>query len=259
MTGFSRQRFASVASSYGLAQFVLFALAYGVYSTVRWLGTGEYNVAVANAHKLVSLQSTFGLNFEKDVQDALLNSGWMTILNVVYVGAQFVVLPLLVVGVYRASKPVYRQLRNTLIATWLLAMPLYALIPTAPPRFANLGFVDTVADQTSSASNSDFSQLFYNPFAAMPSLHASFAFALGIAAIFAWRKNRWVWPLGVTWGPLVALATVATGNHYVLDVLAGLIAVAIGFFAGRAAAPVVARVVPGAPAPAIAGAQAPGD
>lgn len=252
MASFFRQRFVSLANSYGFAQFVLFALAYGVYSTVRWLGTGEYNVAVANAHELVSLQGTLGLNFEKDIQDALLNTSWMTILNVVYVGAQFVVLPLLVIAVYRASKPVYRQLRNTLIATWLLAMPLYALIPTAPPRFANLGFVDTVADQTSSASNSDFSQLFYNPFAAMPSLHASFAFALGIAAIFAWRKNRWVWPLGIIWGPLVALATIATGNHYVLDVVVGLVAVAIGYFVGRVAAPALARALPGAPAPAIA-------
>src|ERR671922_1979654 len=39
---------------------------------------------------------------------------------------------------YRRSRPVYRQLRNTMIATWLIAVPIFAAFPVAP-RLAGMG------------------------------------------------------------------------------------------------------------------------
>ena len=59
-----------------------------------------------------------------------------------------------------------------------------------------------------------------------------------------WR-SRWqcgqAWPraLSVLWGPLVGLAVVATGNHFVFDIATGLLVTALGFVAGR----LVARLV----------------
>jgi hypothetical protein len=34
---------------------------------------------------------------------------------------------------------IYRALRNTVIATWLIAVPIFALFPVAPPRLAGIG------------------------------------------------------------------------------------------------------------------------
>jgi hypothetical protein len=65
------------------------------------------------------------------------------------------------------------------IATWLIAVPIFALFPVAPPRLA--GFVDTVSDQAPVALTGH-STVFYNPYAAVPSLHVGFAFAIAIAA-----------------------------------------------------------------------------
>ena len=35
--------------------------------------------------------------------------------------------------------------------------------------------------------------------------------------------------LALSWGPIVALSTVATANHYVFDVAAGLAVTAVGY------------------------------
>jgi membrane-associated phospholipid phosphatase len=78
------------------------------------------------------------------------------------------------------------------------------------------------------------STVFYNRFAGGPSLHVGFAFAIGIAAAAALRAPI-ARALALLWGPLVTVAVVATGNHYVFDVVAGLCAVAVGFVVGTVA------------------------
>ena len=119
-----------------------------------------------------------------------------------------------------------------MLATWLIAVPIYALYPVAPPRLAGVGIVDTISDQSEASLNSHVATSFYNPFAAVPSLHAGFAFAVGIALAVALRR-RWAKALALLWGPLVSLSVIATGNHYLFDIAAGLLVAGAGFWAGR--------------------------
>jgi hypothetical protein len=58
---------------------------------------------------------------------------------------------------------------------------VFALFPVAPPRLAGIGIADTVNSQAAVALTGH-STVFYNPYAAVPSLHVGFAFAIGIAA-----------------------------------------------------------------------------
>ena len=92
----------------------------------------------------------------------------------------------------------------------------------------------------------------------MPSLHAGFAIAVScaLAASLGGRAAR-----AAAWlsAPLVALAVVATGNHFVFDIAAGAVATGIGFVVGEALARVTDRLsvargaVPvAAPAPSVA-------
>jgi hypothetical protein len=46
----------------------------------------------------------------------------------------------------------------------------------------------------------------------VPSLHVGFAVAVGVTLALALRRP-WAKALALTWGPLVGLAVVATGNH----------------------------------------------
>jgi hypothetical protein len=116
----------------------------------------------------------------------------------------------------------------------MIAVPIYALFPVAPPRLAGIGIIDTISDKSETSLNSHVATSFYNPFAAVPSLHVGFAFAVGIALAVAARR-WWSRTLALLWGPTVALAVVATGNHFLFDIAAGLLVAAAGFLVGRAA------------------------
>jgi len=206
----------------------LFFLAYLVYSGARYFTIGDLGDATANAHWIVDLEDGFGLGIEGAVQDALTGSVALWILNHVYLAAQLVVLPGALWLLHRKARPTYAVLRNTVLATWLLSVPVYGLFPVAPPRLAGVGLVDTISSQTGFAMDSSLTTSFYNELAAVPSLHVGFAFAVGIAIASA-TSNRALKVLGHLWGPIVALAVVATGNHYVFDIVAGMLAAAVGY------------------------------
>jgi membrane-associated phospholipid phosphatase len=212
-------------------QLLVFLAAYLVYDGARWIFSGDLDHARAHADWIIDLERSAHVAIEASVQRALDASAVSWLLSNVYLAAQLVVLPLALVWLYRRSRPVYRRLRDTVIATWLIAVPIFALFPVAPPRLAGIGIVDTVSRQ-SGVGLTGRSTLFYNPFAAVPSLHVGFAFAIGVAAAAALRAP-WAKALALLWGPLVTLAVLATGNHYVFDVLAGLLVTAAGFAAGR--------------------------
>jgi hypothetical protein len=215
----------------GAIQVGIFVLAYLLYSMARWITVGDLPTAVANAHWIVDLERRLGVNSEDAVQQALSGTAAIWILNHVYLAAQLVVLPGSLIWLYRRSRPVYERLRNTVLATWLISIPVYALFPCAPPRLAGIGMVDTITTQTGFAMDSKLTTSFYNQLAAVPSLHVGFAFAIGVAVAAA-SQRRVVKVIAHLWGPLVALAVVATGNHFLFDIAAGLVAAASGYGLG---------------------------
>ena len=217
--------------SRGGAQVALFLLAYLVYSGARYFTIGDLGDATANARWIMGLENDLGLGIEDAVQTGLTGTAVLWALNHVYLAAQLVVLPGALWLLHRRARPAYARLRNTVLATWLLSIPVYGLFPVAPPRLAGIGMVDTISSQTGFAMDSSLTTSFYNELAAVPSLHVGFAFAVGIAVASA-TGNRAVKLVGHLWGPVVALAVVATGNHYVFDIAAGMVAAAIGYGLG---------------------------
>jgi PAP2 superfamily len=206
---------------------LLFGLAYLTYQAARTLSRGSAPDALADAHRVIGAERALGLDVEGPIQRALLGTPWLTALDWVYLAAQSVALAAGVLFVYHAAPHVYRVLRTTMLTTWLLALPVYALFPTAPPRLAAQGLTDTVSAHTPIGLGAGSTTLFYNPYAAVPSLHAGFAVALGVAVAASTRPPA-LRILGLAWGPLVILAVLATANHFVLDVGAGLLLTALG-------------------------------
>ena len=219
---------------------LIFGAAYLVYQLCRTVATGEEPLAVDNAHRVLGAEAALGIDIESAAQSALHGTIWLTAFSWIYLAAQPVVIPLVVVWVYRRSAPVYRILRNTLIAGWMVALPVYALFPTAPPRLAGVGMPDSVSIESGIALESDFTTLFYNPFAAVPSLHCGFAFACGLAVAAA-ARGRALRVAGLVWGPLVSVSTVVTANHYVIDLGAGLAVTVAGLAIGLAVMRLQAR------------------
>lgn len=215
----------------GRRELWLFLAAYMVYTVSRWVFAGEMGPATDNANWIIGLERDTGLDVERSVQQSFDSDVVMWLMSNVYLAAQLVVLPGSLVWLYRRAPSVYRGLRDTVLATWMLSVPVFALFPVAPPRLAGIGLEDTVSGQAGVALTGN-STMFYNPLAAVPSLHCGFAVAIGIALAVAARR-RWTTVLALMWGPLVCLTVVTTGNHYVVDIAAGLLVAAAGYLTGR--------------------------
>jgi membrane-associated phospholipid phosphatase len=233
------------------AQLGIFLLAYLLYSAARFVTIGDLSVAQANADWIMNLEDTLSLGIESSVQQALTGTVFLWVLNHLYLAAQLVVLPGALIFLYRRSRPLYERLRNTILATWVLSIPIYAAFPVAPPRLADSGLVDTITTQTGVALDSSLTTSFYNELAAVPSLHVGFAVVIGIAVAAAIRHPA-LKVLAWLWGPAIGLAVVATGNHYVFDIAAGVVAAGLGYLLGAAVARAKPQQRPARPQPAFA-------
>jgi PAP2 superfamily len=233
------------------AQLGIFLLAYLLYSAARFVTIGDLSVAQANAGWIMDLENHLGVAVEATVQQDLTGTWALWVLNHLYLAAQLVVLPGSLVFLYRRSRPLYERLRNTILATWVLSIPIYAAFPVAPPRLADSGLVDTISAQTGLALDSSLTTSFYNELAAVPSLHVGFAVVVGMA-VAASLRHPVLKVLAWLWGPAIGLAVVATGNHYVFDIAAGVVAAGLGYLLGAAVARARPRPRPAGPQPAFA-------
>jgi membrane-associated phospholipid phosphatase len=217
----------------GRRELFLFLGAYLLYSTSRYVSVGDVGTATDHARWVVDLQKSIGVNVESSVQAALNGTALIWVLNNLYLLAQLVVVPGALIFLYRRDHDVYVKLRNTVLATWLIAMPIYALFPVAPPRLAHIGMLDTITQGGGVRLDSSLTTSFYNPLAAVPSLHAGFALAVGVALAASFR-NPVAKLLSWAWAPTIGLAVVATGNHFLFDIAAGVVVTVAGYAVGNA-------------------------
>jgi len=215
----------------GRRELALFAAIYVLYDASRWVFAGHLAAARRHAWWVIHLERHLGMAMEGGVQHALGAAVPAFLLSNVYLAAQLLVLPGALLWLYRHNRDVYRGLRNTIVGAWLISIPIFALFPVAPPRLVESGITDSVSHQTGVVLTGH-STMFYNPYAAVPSLHVGVAFAIGISLALALRPS-WARTLALAWGPLVTLAVVATGNHYIFDAATGLLTAAVAFAISR--------------------------
>ncbi|MGH2851114.1 MAG: phosphatase PAP2 family protein, partial [Solirubrobacteraceae bacterium] len=133
----------------------------------------------------------------------------------------------------------YRQQRLQLVFINLIAFAVFWRYPLAPPRMlTGFGFKDIVAS-THAVISWHSAALVHDAdqYAAMPSLHIAWACW---SAISLWQltRRRWLRALGPVHVAVTAFFVIATGNHYLLDVLAGgaTAGAGVALVAGRARA-----------------------
>jgi len=212
-------------------EIALFAALYVIYTAARWLVHSHLSTALSNARWVISVEHDAHLGIEGSVQRALHFEPASWLLSNTYLAAQLVVPVIALVYTYSRARPIYISLRNTIIAIWLIAIPVFALFPVAPPRMAGIGLGEA-ASGGSAIGLTGHSTIFYNPYAAVPSLHVGVALAVSLA-LAATTRRRWLKVLALLWAPLVTLAVIATGNHYLFDVVTGALTAAVGYGLGR--------------------------
>jgi hypothetical protein len=133
-----------------------------------------------------------------------------------YWNSEFTVIGLTLLWVYLRRYPHFKRFRNTILLANVIGLAGYALMPTAPPwMFPSEGFVAGVNH------SSALLQSLANPFAAMPSLHAGDALIVGVFMAMTCRR-WWTRALWALWPAWVWFCVMATANHFLLDVIAGI-------------------------------------
>jgi membrane-associated phospholipid phosphatase len=111
----------------------------------------------------------------------------------------------------------YRRFRWCLLFIHILFGITIVICPMAPPRMlGDRGYVDTIVMYTKTDLNKAEDRLGVNPYAAMPSLHFTYALFVGMGYYF-FAEQRWLRITGVVYTSLVGFGIVVTGNHYIMD------------------------------------------
>ncbi len=233
------------------AEVVLIGIALSLYYLVRGLSHERIAVAFDNANQLINLEKALGIFWEADLQDRVLSYQWLVdALNAMYLYGHLPVVFVVAVWLYFRHRPQYLLMRNAFLISGAIGLTVYALFPVTPPRLMpeEFGFTDTIFSRygVSRVANPWFLR---NEYAAVPSLH--FGWNL-LAAVAVWLASR-----GValrSFAVLMPLATLAaiilTANHYILDAVAGLLAVVVGMAIALALRSFVLRYRSESPGPA---------
>lgn len=214
-----------------LREVVLVLSAYFLYAFGRDLvyQQGIYP-AFSNAWQIVHIETTLGLMWEARLQNWLLAyaPGVIYFLNWFYVLGYWPVILPTGIYLYLRRREAYSKCRNVALITFCIALLFYDLYPLAPPRMlSTYGFLDTIKmfgpggyDKTSDA-------LFYNPYAAMPSLHFALAFIISLP--FLAHERLLPRLLAATYLALMLACIVVTGNHYFADAIVAAAVVGIAY------------------------------
>jgi PAP2 superfamily len=194
-----------------------------VYDAINNLAPLRRHVAIAHAESVLQLERSLHLTPELTLDRWLAGHHTLgLLLSYYYDNAHFIVTFGLLGWLWWKRADLYRPLRNTLVLVNVIGFAVFWLYPVAPPRMLH-GFTDVVAASGAFGSwhtGSLASQA--NQYAAMPSLHIAWAVWCTIAI---WRitGRRWLRCVAVLYPCVTAVAVLATGNHFLLDLVGGLV------------------------------------
>lgn len=220
-----------------LADWIPFLVLFLSYEYLR----GISSKAGFPVHDVTQLEPTIGGQIPTlFLQHALYHAGqvrWYDIAATTFYFLHFA-FPLAVAYLlWLIARPVFLRYSRTLIAMSFAAFFFYLLLPVAPPWLVVRGVVKIIENTLPSFTDlpgvpypaTIYHYFNANPVAAMPSMHAAYPF---LGYLFAARLMGWrALPL-LGYTLCVWLSIVYLGEHYVIDVIGGVV-FAVGAFLGE--------------------------
>ncbi|MBK5305808.1 MAG: phosphatase PAP2 family protein [Frankiaceae bacterium] len=191
-----------------------------VYDMARARAEVRQGAALQHGQAILDLERWMRIDME------LATNLWVTAHQALSLTASYfyqfahVTVTLTVLGWCWLRRPeIYRAARNALVITNIFGLTVFLLLPVAPPRLLpGEGFVDAVALAGFGATHGG--PVAADQYGALPSLHLAWAvwatvIAMRMLASSPLRRLCWLYPV------LVTVGVVVTGNHYLLDAVAG--------------------------------------
>jgi membrane-associated phospholipid phosphatase len=157
---------------------------------------------------------------------------WYDAVATLVYASHFLATPIMAAILWIRDRAVWVRFARRVIALAVAGLATYILFPAAPPWYAaQVGVIEPVMRASgrgwywlhiNHAGNLlDEGQRASNDVAAMPSLHAAYATIIALFVIHATR-SRWRW-LMVAYPAIMGLALVYTAEHYVIDIVLGVV------------------------------------
>lgn len=207
-----------------------------VYERIRAMAPTREALAFRNADRLLSLEPTAVQRFELWLNGMVERHHWLALgTGYYYFTLHLTVTASLLAWLWWSRPDTYPTARSALLLLSYGGLVFFWLLPVAPPRLVIPDTFDTLAELGLGVEPGQTHGL-VNEFAAFPSLHVGWAiwcaWALVLATRHRLRHLAWVYPA------LTTYVVVATGNHYLIDVVAGAAAFALVILAVGVTAPV---------------------
>lgn len=218
-----------------LREVAFVGVVYVGYELSRGVTKSTFSIATRNGRDILGWERAANLDPEQILTKALISVTPLAVAAAYFYSTMhYVITPLVLVWIYRSHKSAYRPARTALAISTLIGLVGYYLLPTAPPRLlAKAGIPDALFHVRNwgwwggEGSVPRGLGSLTNQFAAMPSMHVGWALWCGYL-IYRHARRGWVRALGVFYPFVTTFVVLATGNHYLLDALAGAVVMGLG-------------------------------
>jgi membrane-associated phospholipid phosphatase len=217
---------------------------YEIYELTRGLIPRNGPIALSHARAVWGWEVRHGLFVEPAWQQFWLKKehilGWLHLnpdqveefLNTGYLYVHFIGTISFLFWLFLFRHPIFAFVRNVFFVTTGIALLTYMLYPLAPPRLAtnlfydnrHYTFVDTVQKVLGAIPQT--SEIGYNPYAAMPSLHFGWALIIG-GTLFLTLRRVPLRLLALCYPAFMLAIIVISGNHFFVDALGSTVVVAV--------------------------------
>lgn len=204
-----------------------------LYFLARGAAPDRAGDAVALSLRLVEVEQRLGIFVEPAIQEASIRHFWVKeFANFIYAYLHFPVLAAVGAWLWWRGRERFMLMRNALFLSMVIGLVFYYALPAAPPRLMaaygyDFGFVDTVFGGNTAVSYAQPS-LIRNDFAAVPSFHFGWI-VLASLALWVNTRNRTLRLLAVALTVVMTWSIVASANHYLVDMAAGGLVIALSW------------------------------
>lgn len=221
---------------YALGEIAIVVLLVRVYDVIKEAADQKLSVGLRDAGHVRALESRLHLGWELPVNRWVSHHHVLSLLSsYCYQFAHEAVTLGVLAACWWLRPYAYRAARNTLVGINVVGLTVFALYPVAPPRLLpHAGFVDSVADAGFGRTHGG--TVSADQFAAMPSLHLAWATWTAVV-LYRWVRPPWARALCVAYPVWMTFVVVGTANHYLLDVVAGVVVAAGCLLASKALTP----------------------
>jgi hypothetical protein len=215
-------------------EIALIGILYVFYCVTRTFASTAFAPARGRALDLLTFEKSWRIDIESSLNDLFLKHDWIGVAaSYWYATTHYLVTLAALIWLYRRGS-LYITARRALVLSSLIGLAFYLLMPTAPPRLVQGGYHDILSlhsgigwwSQNGSAPKGlgDIT----NELAAFPSLHAGWSLWVALVLIMA-GVPKIVQGLGLAYALTMTIVIVGTGNHWLVDALAGWAVVLVSF------------------------------